>query len=128
MSINLSKFTSTEIKKCIFFSYINFHGETRFCWSDNQKQLILGAFFYGYIILQIPGGALSERLGPKLVLGMMLLISTVLAFITPLAAYRGPGLLTALRVLQGLCSGVTYPSLPPLIKRCMLGYYSCKAF
>ena len=65
----------------------------------------------------IPGGALSERLGSKWVLGTSLFLTSLLAFITPKAALNGPWTLFSLRVLQGLLSGVTYPSLPPIVKR-----------
>ena len=98
-------------------SHVYYNGDTRFCWSDYEKGWVLGAFFYGYIILMIPGGALSERIGSKWVLGISLLLASLLGFFTPQAALYGPWALFGLRVLQGLVSGVIYPSLPPIVKR-----------
>ena len=99
------------------YSHVYYNGDTRFCWSDYEKGWVLGAFFYGYIILMIPGGALSERIGSKWVLGISLLLASLLGFFTPQAALYGPWPLFGLRVLQGLVSGVIYPSLPPIVKR-----------
>ena len=65
----------------------------------------------------IPGGALSERLGSKWVLGVSLLSTSLLVFLTPQASLHGPWTLFGLRVLQGLASGVLYPSFPPIVKR-----------
>ena len=65
----------------------------------------------------IPGGALSERIGSKMVLGISLLLTSILGMLTPEAARWGAWSLFAHRVLQGLVSGVTYPSLPPIVKR-----------
>lgn len=32
-----------------------------FNWNGHQRGLVLGAFFYGYILTQIPGGYLASR-------------------------------------------------------------------
>jgi MFS family permease len=38
-------------------------------WNENQKNDILGIFFWGYIITQIPAGRFSEIFGTKIVVG-----------------------------------------------------------
>merc|ERR1711962_561121 len=98
-------------------SYVLVDDEYKFCWSTDTKQLILGAFFYGYFITQVPGGAMAERIGGKVVLGVTILLTTLGSLLTPVVAFQGPALLITLRVLQGLLSGVTYPALPPILKR-----------
>lgn len=101
--------------------YVYHNGKYLFCWTNQQKQQILGAFFYGYFVLQVPAGALAEKLGAKVVLGATILGTALLSLITPLVAFnegfQSIGLLIALRVVQGLFSGATYPALPPIIKR-----------
>ena len=32
-----------------------------FNWSETQEGIILGSFFYGYIVSQLPGGYLAGR-------------------------------------------------------------------
>jgi len=36
-----------------------------FEWTDPVKGLVLGSFFYGYIVLQLPAGFLAARYGGK---------------------------------------------------------------
>ena len=121
VNMNIAIVTMTDIPKEICSNTtaekLIYNGKTRFCWSSNQQALVLGSFFYGYIVLQIPAGALTEKFGSKWLLTVMLGITSVLGFLTPWAANQGATFLVSLRVIQGLCEGVTYPSLPPLIKR-----------
>ena len=60
---------------------------------------------------------MAERIGGKVVLGVTILLTTLGSLLTPVVAFQGPALLITLRVLQGLLSGVTYPALPPILKR-----------
>lgn len=69
-----------------------------------QQGHILGAFFYGYLISQIPGGILAEKFGGKRVFGVFTAISTVATLLTPSGAKLGLGILLFLRVLVGLGS------------------------
>jgi MFS family permease len=64
----------------------------------------LGAFFYGYLVSQIPGGLLAERYGAKWVLTGFLGLSTVATLLTPVAARTNFVLLIILRVLCGIGS------------------------
>ena len=64
--------------------------------------IILGSFFYGYIVTQIPGGMLSAKYGAKWVFGLGCLCTTVLTLLTPIAAYQSTWLLIVVRILEGL--------------------------
>lgn len=75
-----------------------------FTWEKEIQGHILGAFFYGYLVSQIPGGLLAERYGGKWVLTIFLGISTVATLLTPLAAQLSFVLLIILRVLVGIGS------------------------
>ena len=63
---------------------------------------VLGAFFYGYLITQIPGGWLAERYGGKMVFGIGIIGTSVLTLFTPLAAETSVWLLVVLRVTEGV--------------------------
>lgn len=76
------------------------HGE--FDWDSRTQGLVLGAFYWGYIVPQIPAGILSERYGGKHVFGSGLLLAGIFTLLTPVAARFNIGALIAMRVLVGL--------------------------
>ena len=85
--------------------------EREFQWSKGFQGALLSSFFYGYIMTQIVGGWCSDRWGGKVVflIGMVTLTSTSL-LIPPLARLQ-PSLLLLVRLVQGLASGLAFPSL-----------------
>ncbi|XP_061767299.1 sialin [Nerophis ophidion] len=87
------------------------HSASVYDWNVETQGWILGSFFYGYIITQIPGGYLASRFGPKWLLGFGILGTVVFTLLTPLAADLGAGYLIAVRVLEGIGEGVTFPAM-----------------
>ena len=82
---------------------------------------------------QIPGGFLAEKVGGKWVYGLGTLCTAVLTLLTPLAAEAGVGFFVALRILEGIGEGVTYPAMHalmakwvPLTERSRTGKYPMK--
>jgi len=73
-----------------------------FDWDENTQAILLGSFFYGYIVTQIPGGWLSQVFGGKKLFGFGVLCTAALTLLTPLAARLGTGAFIALRVVEGL--------------------------
>ena len=63
----------------------------------------MGAFYWGYIITQIPGGIMAERFGGKWVVGTGVLATAILTAISPVVTRSGGYIaLVVLRVLTGL--------------------------
>ncbi|XP_054722553.1 sialin-like [Uloborus diversus] len=89
--------------------------EGEFDWSPSTQANILGSFFYGYLVTQVPGGRLAERFGGKWLFGGGVLCTSLLTLLTPLAARAGVAPLIALRVLEGLGEGVTFPAMHAII-------------
>jgi len=75
-----------------------------FVWEKSLQGHILGSFFYGYMVSQIPGGLLAEQFGGKWVLFGFLGLSSLATLLTPAAARLSVGLLIVLRVLVGIGS------------------------
>lgn len=71
-------------------------------WDSEIQGWILGSFFYGYILTQIPGGYLAGRYGPKWLMGFGILGTVVFTLLTPVAADLGASYLIAVRVLEGI--------------------------
>lgn len=101
-----------------------------------MKGLVLSSFFYGYIITQLPGGWLGVRFGGNRyyykiyffialfsykiifkfsivfrVFGIGIGATALLTLVTPLCAHMSTSLLIAVRVIEGIFEGVTYPCI-----------------
>ena len=79
-----------------------------YVWNKTVQGLILGSFFWGYIVTQIPGGWLATRIGGKRVYGLSMLLATVATFLTPVAAQTSYIFLIVLRILVGIASVSCY--------------------
>lgn len=78
-----------------------------------QLGWIFSAFVLGYALLQAPAGRISDRLGPRVVLGFGVLwwavFTTLITFVSPnLTALIGA--LIAIRFLLGVGEAVVYPA------------------
>ncbi|XP_055858837.1 sialin [Episyrphus balteatus] len=89
----------------------------RYKWSADDQALLLGAYFYGYLITSLPGGMLAERYGGKAVAGYSSIFSAVLTALTPLAASWGIWAVFAVRFAIGFLGGVVYPCCHCLISK-----------
>lgn len=90
---------------------------TRFVWAPVSKTVMselnmsnaaagsfMSAFFIGYVITQIPGGTLADRVGVKITMSVGLLISGLATVGMSFINSYGAGMV--LRVLTGLGAGV----------------------
>ena len=78
-------------------------------WDEASLGIILSSFFFGYTLLQIPGGWLADRYGGKKVLTFGVLWWSVFTMITPLA--RSITGMAFFRTLMGVGEGVNFPSI-----------------
>ncbi|CAL8122496.1 unnamed protein product [Orchesella dallaii] len=89
-----------------------------FAWSEADQGVILGSFFWGYVLTQIPGGWISQKIGGKWPFGLGLLITGLFAILIPTAArLGGMHFLIFVRIVQGLAGGVTVPSMQAMISQ-----------
>nr|XP_019960210.1 PREDICTED: sialin-like isoform X1 [Paralichthys olivaceus] len=86
-------------------------GVPQYPWDSETQGWLLGAFFFGYLFTQIPGGYLAGLYGGKVFLGLGVLGTAALTLLTPLAAQFGVTWLFALRALEGFGEGVTFPAM-----------------
>lgn len=107
--------TNTTMKLA---DYIMRDSSSLFEWSEATQGLILGSFYYGYVLTHIPGGMMAERFGGKWVLGLGLLSTAFCTIITPIAVKSGGATaLFILRVVEGLGEGPTMPAMMAIISK-----------
>ncbi|CAL1526709.1 unnamed protein product [Lymnaea stagnalis] len=80
-------------------------------WDKTIQGTILGSFFWGYLIGQVPAGWLATRFGGKWVYAVTMLIASVATVFTPLLANASYIALIVLRVILGLVTGMTFPAM-----------------
>lgn len=86
-------------------------------WTMETQGRVLSAFFLGYLLLQVVGGALADRFGGKIVLGAGVLLWSLFTILTPPAAWMGLSVLLLVRVAMGMGEAVTFPSIYSLYAR-----------
>ncbi|SPP79148.1 sialin [Drosophila guanche] len=88
--------------------------EERFAWDTYQTNFVLGCFFWGYILTELPGGRLAELIGGRRVFGHSMLWASLLTLITPLAAHINYVVLIIVRVVLGFMLGASWPAIHPV--------------
>lgn len=87
-------------------------------WGNRERGLVLSSFFWGYVLMQVPGATLANRYGPARFVLLGVTGCALLTCFTPLiAAWGGWKLLCALRMAEGMCQGVIFPSVHFMLGR-----------
>ncbi|XP_070504468.1 sialin-like [Chironomus tepperi] len=98
-------------------------------WGSLQTGMILGSFFYGYIVTQIIGGIAIAFLPDFLILGIGVAITSTLTLASPVIVQASFAGFFAIRVIIGLVEGFALPSMnniwihwaPPLERTRLIG-------
>jgi MFS family permease len=88
---------------------------TELHWSNMQQGLVLGSFYIGYTLSQVPGGILASQYGAVRAFGVGIFLASLFSFLTPFAA-SNIWVLCTCRVFTGLSEGVVYPAAAQLLK------------
>jgi ACS family sodium-dependent inorganic phosphate cotransporter len=84
--------------------------QEQFGWDETTKGYVLSSFFVGYMALMAVSGALANRYGGKLVLGIAVLWWSLFTALTPPAALMGFGALITARIALGLGEAAVFPA------------------
>ncbi|XP_053207453.1 putative inorganic phosphate cotransporter isoform X2 [Panonychus citri] len=88
-----------------------------FDWNAKVQSYIVGSFFVGYVITQIPAGRLAERYGSKRPLAASILLASIFTLLCPIAARFHYLAFMGCRVLIGLSEGMFFPSMHSMCAR-----------
>jgi ACS family sodium-dependent inorganic phosphate cotransporter len=86
-------------------------------WTETDKGSVLSAFFVGYLLLMVVSGALANRYGGWLVLGIAVLWWSAWTMLTPPAAMMSLSALIVARIALGLGEAAVFPASINLIGR-----------
>ncbi|XP_063243614.1 sialin-like isoform X2 [Bacillus rossius redtenbacheri] len=88
-----------------------------FVWSQTTRGYILGSFFYGYLVSQLPAGRLAEDVSAKWVLLASCLLNVIGCLLIPVASYMHYSGLLAMRIVQGIGGGLSFPAMHVMIAK-----------
>ena len=86
-------------------------------WTETDKGLVLSSFFVGYLLLMAVSGALANRFGGWLVLGVAVLWWSAWTALTPPAALTSLTALVMARIALGLGEAAVFPASINMIGR-----------
>jgi ACS family sodium-dependent inorganic phosphate cotransporter len=86
-------------------------------WTETDKGGVLSSFFIGYLLLMAVSGALANRYGGKLVLGVAVIWWSLWTVLTPPAAMMSMAALIAARIALGLGEAAVFPASINMIGR-----------
>lgn len=76
-----------------------------FDWDKGQIGIILGSFYWGYLLTELPGGRLAEMIGGRRVFGHSMLWASIITALTPFLAHMHYYVFILGRVFLGLMLG-----------------------
>lgn len=115
LSVAIVDMVAVKTKTVGNFTEVNY---AEFNWSLQEQGILLSSFFWGYSTSQLPGALLAFKFGGKNMFGIGILAQAILAICLPCISYFGGFyLLLAIRILQGVFEGTTYPCMVDFLSK-----------
>lgn len=76
--------------------------EGEFLWDERLQSLVTGSFFWGYIVTQLTGGRLAERIGTKYMFASLQITVGIVTVCLPALAKVGVEFFIMGRIMLGL--------------------------
>jgi ACS family sodium-dependent inorganic phosphate cotransporter len=91
--------------------------QEQFHWTETTKGYVLSSFFIGYLAMMAASGALANRFGGRIVLGVAVLWWSVFTALTPPAASISFATLIAARIALGAGEAAVFPASINMVAR-----------
>lgn len=85
------------------FSIIIIAMSDTFHWSNHEQNLLLGAYFCGYVGPNLIAGMIADKFGGRLLVFSIFLLSSVITALSPLTASHNFNYLFCARLVLGVC-------------------------
>lgn len=95
--------------------------KSEFNWSNHEQNFLLSGYFYGYLLPNLCGGLVAERYGGKIVIFVVLFLSSIITALSPLTASDNIWFLFAARVTLGFL-GVSEEFSDKILLKTFLGF------
>ncbi|KAH7724945.1 Major Facilitator Superfamily protein [Aphelenchoides avenae] len=86
-----------------------------FEWGKDYQNYAIQAFYYGYMLTQIPGGILARYTGPKMIIFALIVASGVLNLLSPISAYGHFWLFFMNRFFLGVVQGPCFACMQQMV-------------
>ncbi|CAG2193628.1 SLC17A5 [Mytilus edulis] len=104
-----------EIKKIIRKRNLENNKGGELNWDPEIQGYVLGGFYWGYLITQMPAGWIATRYGGKIVTGWSMFVSMIFTLLTPFAARTSFIFAVVVRIVIGLSTGAVFPAMHSLL-------------
>lgn len=84
--------------------------EADFEWTSQQRGYLLSAFYYGYVVMQLPAGMLTKKVSAHIMFGVGTFVAGLISLATPLIVGNFYVFLLS-RVLMGIFQAVAVPCI-----------------
>lgn len=106
---NSSCYVNSTIGHLTFEETTVWKASEKYQWTEAEQDMLLGCFYYGYVLSVWPSGIIADMIGARYVIFFSLSASSICGLFYPICAHWGYGYLVALRVIQGLVQGGIFP-------------------
>ncbi|XP_023238798.1 sialin-like [Centruroides sculpturatus] len=98
--------SSTECPKTYQQNSTYIYKEGSYVWTQPTQGIILGSYFYGFVVTQLAGGSITFSLGPKKTVIIFSCLSSILIILTPFCADVGVSVISLCQAIVGLAQGL----------------------
>ncbi|XP_071540732.1 vesicular glutamate transporter 3-like [Panulirus ornatus] len=91
--------------------------DEEFNWTLRENGIVLGTFFWGFLVTKTVGGRIAEVAGARETMCVSLGLSGVLNMLSPVAAQIHPLALAGVRLLMGIMQGPATPAFFCILAR-----------
>ncbi|KAF5270712.1 hypothetical protein FQA39_LY01450 [Lamprigera yunnana] len=86
-----------------------------FIWPGTIQGLLKSAYFWGYLVAQLPAARIAELFSAKWVMFFSVFINVICTLLSPVCAKAHYGWFLFMRILEGVGGGVTFPGMHVLL-------------